>query len=345
MYYEAAAGERAFPQGLARRIMVQLAGENGWPVGWAYDGRSNMYAPAMFLATGQAHEYSVKLAERGGGGKAAAAAAAASDKRGGRTFRVVVRHVASLDMRELDRYVRGETSEMPRSVLQVLDIVLRHGVALRTDTAVVGEREERAERLFLFRISFFSRARAPPSSFLFRSNLSSRPPPPCIGASIAHSQPVSAQTTCPRNNNHNNNIEHKHNTKTKTNKKRKKIKKGASVYFYSPQARGLFTQLGRGTEAWAGYKQAVKICRSGLTLNLDMAATAFLASGPLGQLAADLVGMGGVEGFRQGLRPPQARALREALRGVRILVQREGQEFRKMVRGLSESGADRTLFR
>lgn len=87
------------------------------------------------------------------------------------------------------------------------------------------------------------------------------------------------------------------------------------------------------------------MCRSGLALNLDMAATAFLASGPLSRLAADLVGFPSPEGFRQGLRPPQARALREALRGVRVTVEREGQSFRKMVRGLSEMGADRTLFR
>jgi hypothetical protein len=82
------------------------------------------------------------------------------------------------------------------------------------------------------------------------------------------------------------------------------------------------------------------VCQSGLALNLDMAATAFLASGPLAQLAAHLVGMPGPEGFRQGLRPPQARALREALRGVRVTVEREGQSFRKMVRGLSEMGGE-----
>ena len=29
--------------------MAQLALDQNWPVGWAYDGRANLFAPRMFL--------------------------------------------------------------------------------------------------------------------------------------------------------------------------------------------------------------------------------------------------------------------------------------------------------
>jgi hypothetical protein len=56
---------------------------------------------------------------------------------------------------------------------------------------------------------------------------------------------------------------------------------GNSLYFNRPQDGNLHVQLGAGAEAWAGYKQAVKPCQLGLSFNIDLAATAFMTSGPL----------------------------------------------------------------
>ena len=32
-----------------RDVMRELADKEGWPVGWAFDGRKNMYSPELFL--------------------------------------------------------------------------------------------------------------------------------------------------------------------------------------------------------------------------------------------------------------------------------------------------------
>lgn len=56
---------------------------------------------------------------------------------------------------------------------------------------------------------------------------------------------------------------------------------GSSVFFYVPADNFLHMRLPGGAEAWAGYRQAVKPCQLGLSFNIDLAATAFLTSGPL----------------------------------------------------------------
>ena len=56
---------------------------------------------------------------------------------------------------------------------------------------------------------------------------------------------------------------------------------GSSVFFHVPNDRNLHSRLPGGVEAWAGYRQAVKPCQFGLSFNIDLAATAFLTSGPM----------------------------------------------------------------
>jgi hypothetical protein len=56
---------------------------------------------------------------------------------------------------------------------------------------------------------------------------------------------------------------------------------GSSVFFHVPNDPNLHMEMAGGVEAWAGYRQAVKPCQFGLSFNIDLAATAFLTSGPM----------------------------------------------------------------
>jgi hypothetical protein len=64
---------------------------------------------------------------------------------------------------------------------------------------------------------------------------------------------------------------------------------GSSVFFHVPRDNSLHMQLPGGAEAWAGYRQAVKPCQFGLSFNIDLAATAFLTSGPLVEVSGAVV--------------------------------------------------------
>ena len=39
----------ALPLCARRDVLARLAADNGWPDGWAFDGRKNMYASTLFL--------------------------------------------------------------------------------------------------------------------------------------------------------------------------------------------------------------------------------------------------------------------------------------------------------
>jgi hypothetical protein len=63
---------------------------------------------------------------------------------------------------------------------------------------------------------------------------------------------------------------------------------GSSVFFHVPNDQNLHMRLPGGVEAWAGYRQAVKPCQFGLSFNIDLAATAFLTSGPMVDVLASV---------------------------------------------------------
>lgn len=65
---------------------------------------------------------------------------------------------------------------------------------------------------------------------------------------------------------------------------------GSSVFFHVPSDGSLHMRLPGGVEAWAGYRQAVKPCQFGLSFNIDLAATAFLTSGPMVEVMASVSG-------------------------------------------------------
>ncbi|KAI8463604.1 MAG: Piwi domain-containing protein, partial [Monoraphidium minutum] len=118
---------------------------------------------------------------------------------------------------------------------------------------------------------------------------------------------------------------------------------GSAVLFNAPGTE-LYSNLGRGAEAWAGYKQAVKVTQNGLALVLDLAAGAFVKAGPLVEIMADLLGRSPAD-LSRGLGERDLRALSRELRGVRVVVERPGGKvIRKTIWGLSKVGADRTMF-
>ena len=66
---------------------------------------------------------------------------------------------------------------------------------------------------------------------------------------------------------------------------------------------------------WIGYNQSLQPCQSGLTLNMDITAAAFLEGQPMLQLIGNTVGMQNVSG---GLNPGQVRSINKAIRGVQV---------------------------
>ena len=66
---------------------------------------------------------------------------------------------------------------------------------------------------------------------------------------------------------------------------------------------------------WIGYNQSLRPGQSGLTLNTDITAAAFLEGQPMLQLIGGTVGMQNISG---GLNPQQVRLINKAVRGVQV---------------------------
>lgn len=70
-----------------------------------------------------------------------------------------------------------------------------------------------------------------------------------------------------------------------------------------------------GLQVWIGYNQSLRPCQSGLTLNTDITAAAFLEGQPMLQLIGGTVGMMDIS---RGLNPQQVRSINKAVRGVQV---------------------------
>lgn len=68
-------------------------------------------------------------------------------------------------------------------------------------------------------------------------------------------------------------------------------------------------------QVWIGYNQSLRPCQSGLTLNTDITAAAFLEGQPMLQLIGGTVGMMDIS---RGLNPQQVRSINKAVRGVQV---------------------------
>lgn len=80
-------------------------------------------------------------------------------------------------------------------------------------------------------------------------------------------------------------ITHTHAHPYETTARENVVTVGSAVLFNAPGTE-LYSNLGRGAEAWAGYRQAVKVTQNGLALVLDLAAGAFVKAGPLVEICA-----------------------------------------------------------
>lgn len=83
----------------------------------------------------------------------------------------------------------------------------------------------------------------------------------------------------------------------------------------APQLSKLSKQCSGCVQVWIGYNQSLRPCQSGLTLNVDITAAAFLEGQPMLQLIGSTVGMQNVSG---GLNPGQVRSINKAIRGVQV---------------------------
>jgi hypothetical protein len=148
-----------------------------------------------------------------------------------------------VDLGALKAYMQGADmdEELPRSAIQVLEVVMRSGVS--------GERRGGDKLL----------GRGRPGMLCAE---------PCV-CSPALRDSCTDAPTCPAA---------RENT----------LVIGSSVFFHVPNDSNLHMRLPGGVEAWAGYRQAVKPCQFGLSFNIDLAATAFLTSGPMVNVLASV---------------------------------------------------------
>ena len=68
-------------------------------------------------------------------------------------------------------------------------------------------------------------------------------------------------------------------------------------------------------QVWIGYNQSLRPAQSGLTLNMDITAAAFLEAQPMLQLISATIGM---QNLTVGLNPQQVRSANKAIRGVQV---------------------------
>jgi len=119
-----------------------------------------------------------------------------------------------------------------------------------------------------------------------------------------------------------------------------------SVYLYLPKEPAMYCRMSKGTAAWAGFKQAVKPCQYGLSLNIDLATSAFMVEQPLLDLAAELVGAPGAKAISEGLRgPADAAKVKRGLKGLLVSIHLpNGKALGKRIRDVGDTRVDRTMF-
>lgn len=111
--YDVEISPKVSSKALARRLKQQLISLNPKEFGVivpVYDGSKSMYTPVHLPF--KSKEFSVLL----------------NDERGEKTFSVAIRHVATLDRKELDEFLCGRQVANPQVHLQALDIALRESL-------------------------------------------------------------------------------------------------------------------------------------------------------------------------------------------------------------------------
>ncbi|KAK9804830.1 hypothetical protein WJX72_007669 [[Myrmecia] bisecta] len=228
--------DKPLPSDKCRLIVTKLAEQQGWPLGWAFDGRKNIYTAHYFLPQ-EPTTFTVEIpSDRGPKPQA---------------FDVTTKWAATVDIQSLVDFVQGRSGgEIPQDAVQAMDVALKH---------------------------------------------SSHNNPDCTAA-------------------------------------------GRAFFFSS----GLVRSLGNGVEVWLGYQQSLRPTESGLTLNVDIAATAFLEAQPMTQYIAKVAG---VADLSRGLNPVQLRKVQKAVMGIKVQVNHAGMVKRTYrTKGITNLGAADAMF-
>ncbi|KAK9811199.1 hypothetical protein WJX73_009529 [Symbiochloris irregularis] len=135
---------RPLPAKVGRAVLLQLAEDENWPVGWVFDGRKNIYAPYEFKDRGT-HKFLTQEEQT------YEVEAMMEDSVKPRKFQVVIKWAAKVNVGALLDFIEGRNAgqEFPQDAVQALDVALKHGTALNPDIEAVARaffiRSERAE--------------------------------------------------------------------------------------------------------------------------------------------------------------------------------------------------------
>ncbi|GMH33186.1 hypothetical protein BSKO_01020 [Bryopsis sp. KO-2023] len=123
MHYELDFEEYAEDAEEFRGIVKKIARSQNWPKNWAHDGRKMLYTCGDFPLpkSSEETEFKVNLMFRG------------KDKE----FTVKFKNVNTIKLDQIDRYCRKEVDAVPRDALQVLDVALRHGIAMNESNLLI----------------------------------------------------------------------------------------------------------------------------------------------------------------------------------------------------------------
>lgn len=117
-----------------------------------------------------------------------------------------------------------------------------------------------------------------------------------------------------------------------------------------PVARAFFVRsqaamdIGNGAEVWLGFQQSLRPTQGGLKLNLDTAATAFLAEQPVTAYLMHAVGVHTEQGLANMTQASYRRA-NAAIRGIRVEVRHGAAVKRRyLCTGLTQQAADEAVF-
>ncbi|KAJ1294153.1 hypothetical protein BS78_01G124100 [Paspalum vaginatum] len=112
--------------------------------------------------------------------------------------------------------------------------------------------------------------------------------------------------------------------------------------FFSSQAFGIGGPLGNGVECWRGYYQSLRPTQMGLSLNIDISATAFYKAQPIIDFARDYLNL---HDTSKRLSDQDRIKLKKALRGVRIATTHQhGMSRRYKITGLTSAPLNELTF-
>ncbi|KAH7849364.1 hypothetical protein Vadar_016819 [Vaccinium darrowii] len=112
-------------------------------------------------------------------------------------------------------------------------------------------------------------------------------------------------------------------------------------FFYSPNIKKP-QPLGNGLQSWRGFYQSVKPTQMGLSLNIDMSATAFIEPLPVIEFVAQVLGK---DVYSRPLSDADCVKVKKALRGIKVEVTHRGNMRRKYrISGLTSQPTRELIF-